>query len=76
MKVAKWGNSLAIRIPAEVAHVLDLHEGDNVKVNAAGRGQLEVEKEETRAQILARIRSMRRPLPKDWTFSRAELYED
>jgi antitoxin MazE len=72
MKVAKWGNSLAVRIPADVAHVLDLHEGDEVNVSAAGSDQLQVEKKETREQILARIRAMRRPLPKDWKFDREE----
>lgn len=29
--VRRWGNSLAIRIPAEVAEDLGLHEGDQVK---------------------------------------------
>ena len=30
MQVAKWGNSLAIRIPASVAEALDLKEGDDI----------------------------------------------
>ncbi len=72
MKVAKWGNSLAIRIPADVAHVLDLHEGDDVKVSAAGQGEVQVEKDDSREQILARIRALGRPMPKDWKFDREE----
>ena len=32
MQVAKWGNSLAIRIPASVAEALDLKPGDEVQV--------------------------------------------
>jgi len=76
MKVAKWGNSLAVRIPADVAHILDLHEGDDVTIHAAGKGDLGLAKDESREEILARVRAMRRPLPKGWKFSRAELYED
>jgi antitoxin MazE len=35
MKVSKWGNSLAIRIPADVAETLCLHEGDEVEATFA-----------------------------------------
>lgn len=76
MKVAKWGNSLAIRIPADVARVLQLREGDDVTIQAAGKDTLTVEKDASREEILARIRAMRRPMPKGWKFNRAELYED
>jgi antitoxin MazE len=31
LQVAKWGNSLAVRLPAEVARVLDLKEGSTVE---------------------------------------------
>lgn len=76
MKVAKWGNSLAIRIPADVARVLQLREGDDVTVRAVGKDTLAIEKDASREEILARIRAMRRPMPKGWKFNRAELYED
>ena len=36
MQVSKWGNSLAIRLPAAVVEVLDLHEGDDIEVHVAG----------------------------------------
>ncbi|WP_143749548.1 AbrB/MazE/SpoVT family DNA-binding domain-containing protein, partial [Caballeronia arvi] len=29
MQVAKWGNSLAVRLPASVVDALDLKEGDD-----------------------------------------------
>ena len=38
MKVSKWGNSLAVRIPAEVVDSLNLKEGDEIDLKpAAGR---------------------------------------
>ncbi len=42
MQVSKWGNSLAIRLPAAVVEVLGLKEGDDVEVTVAGEHQLEV----------------------------------
>lgn len=32
LKVNKWGNSLALRIPSHVAHSLELKAGDEVKL--------------------------------------------
>ena len=36
MKVAKWGNSLAVRLPAAVVKALDLKEGDDVQIALNG----------------------------------------
>ena len=35
MKVSKWGNTLAIRLPAAVVDILDLKEGDDVEIIVA-----------------------------------------
>ena len=42
MQVSKWGNSLAIRLPATVVNVLKLHEGDDIEVLVAGDRHFEV----------------------------------
>ena len=44
MQVAKWGNSLAVRLPAAVVEALDLKEGDQVEIQVAGRNAFEVSK--------------------------------
>ena len=31
LRIAKWGNSLALRIPSAVARQLGLHDGDTVR---------------------------------------------
>jgi len=36
MQVCKWGNSLAVRLPAAVVEALDLKEGDNIEIDVAG----------------------------------------
>ena len=33
MKVAKWGNSLAVRLPAAVVEALQLQDGDEVEIH-------------------------------------------
>ena len=42
MQVSKWGNSLAIRLPAAVVEVLGLKEGDDILVTVADAGHLQV----------------------------------
>lgn len=37
MQAAKWGNSLANRLPVAVINALDLLEGDDIKVLIADR---------------------------------------
>jgi antitoxin MazE len=72
MRVAKWGNSLAIRVPSAVAEALELKEGDEVEVRLAGPRTLEVEKDSTRERALKRIEAFRWKLPPDWKFDRDE----
>ena len=36
MKVAKWGDSLAIRLPATVVQALRLKKGDEIEIRIAG----------------------------------------
>ena len=75
MQVSKWGNSLAIRLPAAVVEALGLREGDDVILHAAGKRTLEVEKTPSSKEVLARLRKFRGRLPKDFKFSRLEANE-
>jgi antitoxin MazE len=72
MRVAKWGNSLAIRIPSGVAEALELKEGDDVEVRLAGSRTFEIEKDLSRQRALERIEGFRWKLPPDWKFDREE----
>lgn len=42
--VSKWGNSLAVRIPASEAEKAALQEGDEVDLTASAKGRLIVKK--------------------------------
>lgn len=75
MKVAKWGNSLAIRIPAPIAEIMDLKVGDEVDIKVAGTREADLSKEPSRQAMLERLRKYRGRLPKDWKFDRIEANE-
>jgi antitoxin MazE len=70
MRVAKWGNSLAVRLPAAVVEALRLQEGDEVEIVIAGTHRFEIGRDDTRAKALARLKELRRPLPKGFRFDR------
>ena len=72
MHVSKWGNSLAIRLPAAVVEALGLKEGDDVVVHAAGKRSLEIEKAPSPKELIARLRKFRGRLPADFKFDRLE----
>jgi antitoxin MazE len=75
MRVAKWGNSLAIRLPAEVVKRLKLKEGDEIEIRAASARVFEATRDRAREEALARIRKLRRPLPPGFKFDRIEAQE-
>jgi antitoxin MazE len=70
MQVSKWGNSLAIRLPASVVEVLHLQEGDDIEVLVAGERTFELRKKPAPAELLARVRRLRGKLPADFRFDR------
>lgn len=70
MIVAKWGNSLAIRIPSSVVDALELKEGDEVDVRVGDDRALEIGKEDRRQKAIEKIKSFKIQLPADWKFDR------
>jgi antitoxin MazE len=75
MQVSKWGNSLAIRLPAAVVDTLDLKEGDHIEIVVAGTRRFGVRRAPGNRDILARLRKYRGRLPADFTFDRLEANE-
>jgi antitoxin MazE len=75
MRVAKWGNSLAVRLPSAVVDALELKEGDQVEIRIAGDREFEVSRDRSKEKALARLRQLRRPLPPGFTFSRDDANE-
>jgi antitoxin MazE len=75
MKVAKWGNSLAVRLPSAVVEALGLREGDDIELHLVGERSMEVARAPGRAELLARLRRFRGRLPEGFRFDRLEAHE-
>jgi antitoxin MazE len=73
MLVAKWGNSLAIRLPAAVVEALELKEGDDIEIHVAGAHAFGVARRPGRDALLKRLRAFRGRLPADFHFDRDEV---
>jgi antitoxin MazE len=72
MQVAKWGNSLAIRLPAAVVEALKLREGDEIEIHVAGEREFGVARKPSREELVQRLREFRGLLPADFKFDRDE----
>jgi antitoxin MazE len=70
MRVSKWGNSLAIRLPSAVVEGLKLSEGDEIEVVIAGSRRFEIRRDKTRDKALEALRALKKPLPAGFVFSR------
>jgi antitoxin MazE len=75
VQVSRWGNSLAVRLPAAVVEALELKEGDQIEVRIAGPREFEITRDRSRDAALDRLRKLRRRLPSGFTFDRVEANE-
>lgn len=67
-QMAKWGNSLAVRIPKEVAEQAHLKEGDSITLKAAN-GRIEVRRADrtpTLEELVAQITPENKYPETDW----------
>jgi antitoxin MazE len=72
LQVAKWGNSLAVRLPAVVVEALQLKEGDEIEIHIADARRFAIARKPGRQELLKRLRGFRGRLPADFKFDRDE----
>ena len=72
MRVARWGNSLAIRLPASIVELLELKEGDEIDIRVAGNREFNAARQASRAELIERLRKFEGRLPPDFKFDREE----
>ena len=72
MRVSKWGNSLAVRLPKAVVVELGLTAGDRLEIVSATRERLAVARDESRQRAIERMRTRALPIPADYAFDREE----
>ena len=75
MRVSKWGNSFAVRLPAAVVEALDLKEGDEIEISIAGKRDFQVTRDRSIEWALEQLRQMKWSFPPDFKFNREEINE-
>ena len=74
MQVAKWGNSLAVRLPAGLVRELSLKEGDQIDL-VADHGIMKVQRRPGADKVLEELRRLRGRLPAAGRLSRDAAHE-
>jgi antitoxin MazE len=72
MHIAKWGNSLAIRLPRKLVDDLSLKEGDEVELRPTGPDSVEIVRSTRIASALERMADRKWSVPEDYRFDREE----
>jgi antitoxin MazE len=75
MQVAKWGNSLAVRLPKELVAALHLKEGDELKIRVEDTRSFRVARDDSRQEALKKLRALKWNIPADFKFDREEAHE-
>ena len=75
MHVARWGNSLAVRLPKALVDRLGLKPGDELEIVAAESGRIAIARDPRREAAVARMRARAWPLPENYRFDRDEANE-
>ena len=55
MQVSKWGNSLAVRLPAAVVEALTLKEGDNIEIHVADGRTFAIKKRPAARELVVQL---------------------
>ena len=74
MQIAKWGNSLAVRLPAALVRELGLKEGDRIDL-VKDEGTLKVRRHPRAEEVLEDLRRFRGRLPAAERLSRDAAHE-
>ena len=72
MRISKWGNSLAVRLPKSLVENLGLKSGDELEIVSAKPTRITVARDERRERASERMRKRALHLPKDYAFDRNE----
>ena len=73
MKIAKWGNSLAVRLPKALVEDLGLKPGNELKIVSATPKRIALAKDERRERAIERMRARAWSVPEDYVFDREEV---
>ncbi len=75
MQVSKWGNSVAIRLPAALVKALELEEGDEIEISIASDRSQEVKRKPSLEELFNLLRRHKSKAPEGFKFDREEAHE-
>ncbi len=75
MQVSKWGNSLALRLPAEVVDALKLKEGDQIEVKVLDDREFGVGLDRRKERAVEALKTLGWTFPPGFKFNREEANE-
>ena len=78
MQIAKWGNSLAVRLPAALVRKLHLEVGDEIDLipdaTAIASTKIAVKRKPSRREVVDSLKRFAGRLPQGFTFDRDEAH--
>ena len=78
MQVARWGNSLGVRLPMALVHQLGISEGDELVIRPVKKKSktaapvIEISRAPSKQELIESIRKYRSEWPDGWKFDRQE----
>ena len=72
MRVSKWGNSLAVRLPKALVEDLGLKSGDRLEIVSEAKERIVIAKDERRLRAVERMRARAWSIPESYGFDREE----
>lgn len=78
LKLAKWGNSLAVRLPVECTRAAGLREGDTVEAEVTPIGEIKLTPAQPfdKVAFIKRLRKLRETMPMTKTTVQMMRQED
>jgi antitoxin MazE len=75
VKIAKWGNSFAVRLPVGTMEALEWQDGDEVDLSVVDGRELRLRRKLSPDEAIARLRELSKPFPPGFKFNREEANE-
>jgi len=69
MRIAKWGNSLAVRLPSSVVKILNLRVGDDIEIVFTAPKSFEIRRPKQLCDYFAQLEALPK-LPAGFVFCR------
>jgi antitoxin MazE len=73
VRVSKWGQSLAVRLPAEIVKKLRLRPGSNIEITVTRPSRRTTKRQ--RKDAVERLSKLRVKFPEGYVFDREEAHE-